>query len=167
MLIIEFDGHQQGSIALHLADAAADVMQLFGGGIVDPKPFAAGHQAFAQLGVAGQVEVQAQSRTSDIPSPQAEQGKDRTGQQAVDQQHAHQPGGPGLAGAFDIQGGVAAGADHVDGRHVETEQSGQGAEGLGDSDEGVGTEDGGFPHKAVTPGGEQHQQHQHGAEQRQ
>ncbi|MNG15586.1 hypothetical protein D3C84_994280 [compost metagenome] len=54
---------------------------------------------------------------------------------------------------------VATGADHVDVWHVETEQGWHSAEGLGQSDEGIGAEDGGLPHEAITAGGEQHQQH--------
>ncbi|MNE81995.1 hypothetical protein D3C80_1786830 [compost metagenome] len=54
---------------------------------------------------------------------------------------------------------VATGADHVDVRHIEAEQGRQGAEGLGQADEGVGAENGGLPDETVTPGGEQNQQH--------
>ncbi|CRM90391.1 hypothetical protein [Pseudomonas sp. 22 E 5] len=154
MLVVQFDGNQQGAVAFQFTDAAADVVQLLGRGIVDPKAFAARHQTLAQLAVAGQVEVQAQGGAPAFPAPQAQQREDQAGQQAIDQQHADQPGGPGLAGAFDIQGGVAAGADHLDGRHIEAQQSRQGAEGLGDGDEGVGTENGGFPHEAVAAGSE-------------
>ena len=165
MLVVEFDGDQQRTVALQLAHAAADLVQVFGCHIVDPKALAAGHQAFAQLGVAGQVEVQAQRCTPAFPAPQAQQGEDQSRQQAVDQQHAHQPGGPGLAGAFDIQRGVAAGADHLHGGHIETEQSRECAKGLGHGDKGIGAENGGFPHKPVAAGGEQRQQDHQGAEQ--
>ncbi len=165
VLIVEFDGDQQRAVALQFTDATGDVVQLFGRGVVDAQPFTAGHQAFAQLAVAGQVEVQAQGGAPAFPAPQAEQREDQSGQQAVHQQHADQPGGPGLASAFDVQGGIAAGADHLDRWHVEAQQRGKAAQGLGHGDKGVGAEDGGFPHKTIASGGEQCQQNQHGTEQ--
>ncbi|MNL23268.1 hypothetical protein D3C87_1446470 [compost metagenome] len=102
-----------------------------------------------------------------LPAPQAKQREQQARQNAVDQQYAHQPGGPGLAGTFDVQCGVATGADHLLGRHTETEQGRQCAEGLGYGDKGVGTEDGGFPDEAIASGRHQRQQNDQGAEHRQ
>src|SRR5450830_31877 len=72
VLIVEFDGDQQRAVALQFTDASCDVVQLFGRGVVDAQSFTAGHQAFAQLAVAGQVEVQAQGGAPAFPAPQAE-----------------------------------------------------------------------------------------------
>ncbi|MNI79880.1 hypothetical protein D3C73_1363700 [compost metagenome] len=60
-LVVQFDGDQQRTVAVQGAGATIDRMQLFRRGIVDSEAFAARHQAFAQLRVAGQAQVQVQT----------------------------------------------------------------------------------------------------------
>ena len=142
-------------------------MKLLGRGIADAQAFAGRHQAFAQLRIAGQVQIQVQGRLAGFPAPQTKPGEQQARHNAVDQQHAHQPGGPGLASAFDVQRGIATGADHFHGRHAEPEQGRQRTEGLGHGDKGIGAENGGFPDKAIAPGRQQRQQNHQRAEHRQ
>ncbi|MNR08147.1 hypothetical protein D3C85_1242910 [compost metagenome] len=142
-------------------------MQLLRRRIADAETFAGGHQAFAQLRVAGQVQVQTQCCLPGLPAPQAKQREQQARQYAVDQQHPHQPCGPGLTGAFDVQCRIAAGTDHFLGRHAETEQGRKRTQRLSDGDKGVGTEDRGFPDEAVASGRHQRQQDHQGAEHRQ
>ncbi|VVN48417.1 hypothetical protein PS639_06031 [Pseudomonas fluorescens] len=166
-LIVQLDGHQQRAIAWQVTGAVFNLMQVFRGGIADAQAFAGGHQPFAQLGIAGQVQIQMQGGLAGFPAPPAEQRQQQARQYTVDQQHPHQPRRPGLAGAVDIQRGIATGADHLHGGHAEPEQRRQCSQGLGHGDEGLATEDSGFPDEAVTPGRHQHQQNHQGAEHRQ
>jgi len=166
-LFVQLDRHQQRAFTGQFADVAFDAMQLRRLRVVDAEAFAGWHQPFAQLRVAGQIQIQAQRGFAAVPAPQAEQREQQARQHAVDHQHADQPGRPGLSCAFNIQCAVAAGADHFLGRHVEAEQRRQIAESLGDVDESVGAEDGGFPDKAVAPRGHQRQQQNQRAEHRQ
>ncbi|MCY1422272.1 hypothetical protein D9M71_379490 [compost metagenome] len=142
-------------------------MQLLRRRIADAETLAGGHQAFAKLCVAGQVQIQAERRLPGFPAPQAKQCEQQARQNPIDQQNANQPCCPGLAGAFDTQCGVAAGTDHLLGGNTETEQGRQGAKRLGYGNKGVGTEDGGFPDEAVAPGCHQCQQNDQGADHRQ
>ncbi len=72
-----------------------------------------------------------------------------------------------MPGAVQIAGECAAGADLLDIRHAEAEQGRQRAEGLGQADEGVLAEDGGFPDEAVAAGRQQGEEGEQGAGHRQ
>ncbi|MNP23313.1 hypothetical protein D3C76_1160190 [compost metagenome] len=121
-VVVQLDGDQQCAIAVLFADAALHAMKLCRRGIADTQAFAGGHQPFAQLGITGQVQVELQACPAGLPAPQAKQRQHQARRHAVDQQHAYQPSRPGLAGTFDVQCGVATGADHRLGGHAEAEQ---------------------------------------------
>ncbi|MDT4843984.1 hypothetical protein FQZ97_779230 [compost metagenome] len=156
--LVQFDGHQYGALAVLAVVAGGWLRPLRGRRIAHAEAFAARLQAFAQQLIAGQADVQAQGGATAAPAPQAKRPEQQARQQAVDQQHAEQPAGPGVARGFAGQGAVAAGADQLGIRQAEAEQRRQRADGLGQRDKGLAAEDGAFPDEAVTAGGEQDQQ---------
>ncbi|MCY1184243.1 hypothetical protein D9M73_249210 [compost metagenome] len=84
-LVVQFDGDQQRAVALLLGDTVFHAVQLRRCRIADTEALAGGHQAFAQLRVTGQVQIQAQRRLPCLPAPQAKQREQQARQNAVDQ----------------------------------------------------------------------------------
>src|SRR5690606_34559193 len=156
--VVQLDAEQKRAVALTRVHACLRLVQGTGGGIAHAQAFAVGLQALAQQAVARQLNVQAQGALAGPPTPQAQQRQQQAWQQTVDQQHTDQPAGPALPCGFADQDAVATGADQLGGRQAEAQQGGQGADGLGQGNERLAAQDGGFPDKTVTPGG-QHQQH--------
>src|SRR5690606_7099111 len=164
---VQLDAGQQMAVGRGVEGAGPGLGQGIRGGVLDAEPLAGRLQALAQQQVAGGIQGQAQPTQAGPPAPQAQEPEQQARQDAVHQQPAQQPAGPGLAGGLVGQRGVAAGADLGDVRQAETEQGGQRAEALGQGHEAVGAEQGGFPDEAVAAGGQHGQQQGQRAEQRQ
>src|SRR5690606_16110621 len=164
---IQLDGHQHGAVGVFGMAAGVGQRQGVWRRVADAQAFAGWVQAFAQQRVAGGGEVQVQASNAVLPAPQAKQAEQQARQQAIHQQHAEQPAGPGLAGAFLGQSSSATGADLFNARQAETEQRRQGAQRLGQGNEAVAAKNGRFPDEAVAARGQHRQQQEQRGQQRQ